>query len=319
MRCLRAVPWRALAVGLAATVFGLAVAGFVLDRAFPPPIDRAGAVSAVVTDRGGLPLRAFPVEEGRWRLAADLDRVDPAFVAALLAVEDERFHQHPGVDPLAVIRAAGSAIANRRITSGASTITMQTARLLEPRPRTLASKLIEAFRAVQIEARLTKRDILELYLTLAPYGGNLQGVRAASWAWFDSEPDVLTPEEIALLIALPQAPEGRRPDLRPEAAVAARARVLDRMARLGFVSAARARECAKAPAPDRHPFPSEAWHASEAVRARTADAPEARSTIDIALQREVARLIRALAEEAWSNTTGGRPSRGHANAIGLVP
>ncbi|PWE18906.1 penicillin-binding protein 1C [Marinicauda salina] len=291
------MPWREAAIVIAAGAVNLALTGLLLDRVFPPPVERAGAISTVVADRGGRPLRAFPVEEGRWRLAADLDRLDPAFVEALIAVEDKRFHDHAGVDPLAVLRAAGSAIANGRITSGASTITMQTARLLEPRPRTLASKAIEAFRAVQLEARLTKREILELYLTLTPYGGNLQGVRAASWAWFDREPDRLTPDQIALLIALPQAPEARRPDLRPRAAVAARARILGRMADLDLISPDRAADAAEAPAPDRHAFPGEAWHAAETVR-RRAGAAEARSTLDIALQREADRLVRALAEEA---------------------
>ena len=220
--------------------FGALVLLAGLDRLFPPPIERGRVVSLVVEDRAGRPLRAFPVEDGRWRLAADLDRLDPAFVDALLRIEDARFHAHPGVDPLAAVRAAGQALARGRIVSGASTITMQTARLLEPRPRTPFAKLIEAIRALQLEARLSKREILELYLTLAPYGGNLQGVRAASWAWFGREPDSLTPDQIALLIALPQSPEARRPDLRPDAARAARAAILDRLAEAGWISAERA-------------------------------------------------------------------------------
>ena len=220
--------------------FGALVLLAGLDRLFPPPIERGRVVSLVVEDRAGRPLRAFPVEDGRWRLAADLDRLDPAFVDALLRIEDARFHAHPGVDPLAAVRAAGQALARGRIVSGASTITMQTARLLEPRPRTPCAKLIEAIRALQLEARLSKREILELYLTLAPYGGNLQGVRAASWAWFGREPDSLTPDQIALLIALPQSPEARRPDLRPDAARAARAAILDRLAEAGWISAERA-------------------------------------------------------------------------------
>ncbi|MCH8491064.1 MAG: transglycosylase domain-containing protein, partial [Oceanicaulis sp.] len=199
----------------------------VLDLALPPPIEAGRSVSLVVADREGRALRAFPVEEGRWRLAADLDRIDPAFIEALLAVEDRRFREHHGVDMLALMRATGQAVTSGRIRSGGSTITMQTARLLEPRPnRTIGAKLIEMVRAWQLEARLSKDEILELYLTLAPYGGNLQGVRAASWAWFDREPEQLTPDQIALLIALPQAPEARRPDRRPEAARAARARLL---------------------------------------------------------------------------------------------
>ena len=130
-------------------------------------------------------------------------------------MEDARFYLHPGVDPISVIRASGAAILTGHIRSGASTLTMQTARLLEPHRRSFAAKLVEMVRAVQIEARFSKRQILALYLTLAPYGGNLEGVRAASLAYFGHEPETLTDGEQALLIALPQAPEARRPDRKP--------------------------------------------------------------------------------------------------------
>ena len=196
----------------------LVLAGVILgglDRALPPP--PMPDVSALVTDREGRPLRAFPVEDGRWRLPVDPARVDPAFLAALIEIEDQRFFTHDGVDMLAMLRATASLARSGRVVSGGSTITMQTARLLEPRPRrTILAKLTEMVRAIQLEWRYSKADILQAYLTLAPYGGNLEGVRAASWAWFGHEPDVLTPDEIALLIALPQAPEARRPDLRPD-------------------------------------------------------------------------------------------------------
>ena len=268
-----------------------------LDRFFPPPIERAGAVSVVAEDRNGAALRAFPVETGRWRLAADLDRIDPDFIDALLTIEDQRFYAHPGVDPLAVIRASAQAVSTGRIVSGASTITMQTARLLEPRPRTLGSKIIESARALQLEARLTKDEILELYLTLAPYGGNLQGVRAASWAWFGREPDALTPDQIALLIALPQSPEARRPDLRPDTARRARAAILNRLSEAGWIKPARAADAAEEALPaGRNAFPGEAWHAAASVRGRRGEAAIVRSTLDLALQREAERLVERLAE-----------------------
>jgi penicillin-binding protein 1C len=269
-----------------------------LDRLFPPPIERAGALSVVAEDRHGRALRAFAVEDGRWRLAADLDRIDPAFIEALLTIEDQRFYDHPGVDPLAVVRASAQAISRGRIVSGASTITMQTARLLEPRPRTLGSKIIESIRALQLEARLTKDEILELYLTLAPYGGNLQGVRAASWAWFGREPDRLTPDQIALLIALPQSPEARRPDLRPDIAQRSRAAILNRLAEAGWISAARAQDAASEVLPtQRNAFPGEAWHAAATIRARGEGVPIVRSTLDLALQREAESLVRRLADQ----------------------
>lgn len=286
-------PLAAFAAAIAACLCAVAV----LDRVFPPPIERGRVVSFVAEDADGRPLRAFPVEDGRWRLQTDLDRLDPDFVTALLAVEDKRFYAHPGVDPLAVGRALAQAAARGRIVSGASTITMQTARLLEPRPRTLGSKLIESLRALQLEARLSKDEILELYLTLAPYGGNLQGVRAASWAWFGREPDQLTPDQAALLIALPQSPEARRPDLRPAAAAAARAAILERLANSGWISAARARDAAGEPVPRaRNSFPAEAWHASDTLARLHPGEGAARSTLNLALQREVETRMRRLAE-----------------------
>jgi len=282
---------------LAATVLACAGGVIVLDRLLPPPIERGRVVSFVAEDEDGRPLRAFPVENGRWRLQTDLDRLDPDFIDALLAIEDQRFYHHPGVDPLAVFRAGGQAMMRGRIVSGASTITMQTARLLEPRPRNLGSKIVEGIRAMQLETRLDKDEILELYLTLTPYGGNLQGVRAASWAWFGREPDQLTPDQIALLIALPQSPEVRRPDLRPDSARAASAAILERLAETGWISIARARDAAdEAPPPTRNAFPAEAWHASATLADLHRGEASVRSTLNARLQREVEERLRRLAE-----------------------
>jgi penicillin-binding protein 1C len=224
-----------------------------LDLVLPPDLSRAERSSPVALDRRGAWLRALPVEDGRWRIRADLARTDPAFVRRLIATEDARFRLHPGVDPLALARAAASNAARGQTVSGGSTLTMQTARLLEPRPRTLGAKAVEALRAVQLEARFSKDQLLAMYLTLAPYGGNLEGVRAASLAYFGHEPETLTDAEQALLIALPQAPEARRPDRRAGAARTARDAVL---ARWG------ASEAAVEPTPGRAPFPAMAWHAA---------------------------------------------------------
>ncbi len=268
-------------------ILGLVLALIALDRIFPPPLSVAGDVSHVVRDRAGIVLRTFPVDDGRWRLPADLDTIDPDFLDALVAYEDERFFSHVGVDPLAVLRASRDSLAAGRIVSGASTLSMQLARLVEPRERTLGAKFLQMIRAVQIEMRLSKVEILEAYLTLAPYGGNLEGVRAASWAYFGREPDELTIEQIALLIALPQSPEARRPDRRPQDAIAARGRVLDRLANVGLASPEAARDAALDPAPQRRAFPALAWHASEGL-VRGLDPEQGGvdivSTLDYALQ-----------------------------------
>ncbi len=280
--------------GLFAALIGVAA---VLDRLLPPPLE-ALAVSAVVNDEDGLPLRVFPVEDGRWRLAADLGNVDPRFIEALLTIEDERFFEHGGVDGRALIRALSDNVRRGRIVSGASTITMQTARLLEPRPRNLGSKLIEMLRAVQIEHRLTKRGILELYLTLAPYGGNLEGVRTASRAYFGRDPKELTDGEIALLLALPQSPEARRPDLRPKNAAASRALILDRLAGQGFFPESRAAEAKKSDLPSgRRDFPSDAWHLGDALRESANEDGVVATMIDRRLQLHLQTLVRQKAED----------------------
>src|SRR5690606_17601178 len=145
-------------------------------------------------------LRVFAAPDGRWRLKADIDKLDPQFLKMLVAYEDRRFWSHPGVDPAALLRAALQLVANGRIVSGGSTLSMQLARLIEPREeRSFTAKLRQIVRALQIERRLSKREILERYLTLAPYGGNLEGVRAASLAWFGKEPQKLSLSEAALL------------------------------------------------------------------------------------------------------------------------
>jgi penicillin-binding protein 1C len=216
-------------------VFILAIADK-LDRTFPPRLLPLTGLSKEVVDRDGKLLRAFATKQGRWRLAVRLDHVDPEFVNMLIAYEDRRFWSHRGIDPLAFARAAVQFLANQRIVSGGSTITMQLARLLEPRKsRSISEKFSQILRALQIERRLSKREILELYLSLAPYGGNLEGVRAASLSYFGHEPRRLSSAEAALLVALPQLPELRRPDRNQAGATKARNRVLARMVHAGVI------------------------------------------------------------------------------------
>jgi len=197
----------------------------------PMPLERARQVSTTIVDRNGKLLRAYAMADGRWRLPVDARKdVDPVYLNLLLAYEDQRFRSHGGVDPLALARAAGQLITRGHIVSGGSTITMQLARLMEPRrERSLSAKLRQIVRALELEHELDKDQILNLYLVLAPYGGNLEGIRAASIAYFGKEPKRLSLAEAALLVALPQSPETRRLDRYPDAARAGRNRVLDRM------------------------------------------------------------------------------------------
>ncbi|HET9764026.1 MAG TPA: transglycosylase domain-containing protein, partial [Casimicrobiaceae bacterium] len=176
-----------------ATVAALSAATWWIASLGPAPLGKGLTVSTVVEDRDGKLLRAYLTPEGRWRLPATRDNIDPRFLALLLAYEDKRFFAHRGVDPLALGRALSQLIVRGHVVSGASTITMQVARLLEPRSeRSVTAKLRQMIRAVEIERALSKDAILALYLSLAPYGGNLEGVRAASLAYFGKEPRRLT-------------------------------------------------------------------------------------------------------------------------------
>ena len=269
---------------------------FALDQLFPPPLARVRDVSPVVLDHNGEWLMAFTTREGKWRLEARLDEIDPEFQRRLVAVEDARFWWHPGVDPIALARASVSYVRAGRVTQGGSTITMQLARLLEPRPRTIASKFIEIIRALQIERRLSKREILAAYLTMAPYGGNLEGVRAASRAYFQRDPQWLDDAEMALLIALPQAPEARRPDRHPQAALAARNRVLDMFVAAHLIDRTRADEGRQIAIPPRAPFPYSAPHAAAELVAQHPSEGVVRSSIDATLQRDLESLVRRRSE-----------------------
>ena len=266
------------------------------DHVLPPPLERAGEISALVTDREGKPLRAFPTDDGRWRFRGDLDKIDPEFIEALIRVEDKRFYSHRGTDWAGLMRAVVDSARAGRVVSGGSTITMQTARILEPRDRNVGSKIIEIARAWQIERRLSKDEILELYLTLTPYGGNLEGVRAASWSYFGHEADRLSDDEIALLIALPQSPEVRRPDRRPEQARKARDWVATKLNRYGVFSDADVEEVMLSSVPTRRrDFPMRAWHGTEKALS-SGPREDVQSTLDAGLQSELEAIALRKAE-----------------------
>ncbi len=291
------------ALGLGAFI---AVSVVALDFLFPPPLERVQNISPLVVDREGRWVHAFQNQQDRWRFAADLESIDQTFVERLIAVEDKRFWRHPGIDAAAVLRATLSSVRAGRVMSGASTLTMQTARLLEPRPRTFGAKFIEMLRALQIERRLTKQEILELYLTLAPYGGNLEGVRAASLSYFGKEPLYLTDAEQALLIALPQAPEARRPDRHAVTAKAARQAILNRLSETGMLDHRLAVEAGDARIPSsRKPFARSAYHTSRRLAAEYGTQGEGviSSSLDIKLQRQAETIVRTHATRTDDGAT----------------
>jgi penicillin-binding protein 1C len=282
-------------VSLSALAIVVSAATALYVRALGPlDVSAATRGSTIAVDREGHLLRAFTTEDGRWRLPIKVADVDPRFFRLLFAYEDHRFHSHHGVDPLAMARAAEQLIFNGHVVSGGSTITMQVARLLEPRDdRNISAKARQVVRAFQLEEKYSKDEILDFYLALAPYGGNLEGLRAASLAYFGKEPKRLTDAEAALLVALPQSPESRRPDRAPDAARRARDRVLDRAVERGALPPAEAQAAKADPVPRaRKQFPMLAPHATESGRRATPDRRVMQFTYDGHLQAALETLAR---------------------------
>jgi len=294
--------WRSFFFGfaLAASGTGAAIYGLdYLDRTYPPPLDNAHLVSQELVDTDGNLLRAFATPDGRWRLQTTAAEVDPQFIKMLIAYEDQRFYDHHGVDIQALGRSAWQLLTNGRIVSGASTLSMQVARLIEPRTdRSFSAKFRQMLRAVQIERRLSKDEILELYLNIAPYGGNIEGVRAASLAWFGKEPRRLDTAEAALLVSLPQLPEKRRPDRFPDAAKEARERVLQRLAVARIVGEGEAERASAAAVPrDRLALPALAPHLAQAARTKLPRQHVIGSTLRRGIQSELEALARNAADK----------------------
>lgn len=277
------------ALAIFASAFG---AVFLIRATAPAPQQILRSIEVV--DRNGLLLRPFSLPDGRWRLAAKPEQVDKRYLEMLIAYEDRRFRDHIGFDPLALVRATWQLATNGEIVSGGSTLSMQVARLIEPRKhRTLHAKFSEIMRAIQIEACLSKQEILELYLTLAPFGGNLEGVRAASLAYFGKEPLRLTTGEAALLVALPQSPEIRRPDRAVDVAVRARNRVIDRMLASGVITVAEANRAREEQVSRvRKEMPQFAPHAAEAALSAFPKQQLHRLAIDLTVQRRLEELVR---------------------------
>lgn len=305
----KAPRWRRLALVACLLAGGLLAGGTIYVRgvideiaASLPPVPELGTlpVSVAVVDRDGQLLRPFTTKDGRWRLPVTNAQVDRRFLDMLVAYEDRGFAGHHGVEWGAMLRAAGQYVgAGGNIVSGGSTLTMQVARLIEGAPtRNLWGKVRQMVHADSLERQLSKDQILNLYLTLAPYGGNIEGIRAASLAYFGKEPTRLTTAEAALLVALPQSPEARRPDRDPDAARRSRDMVLDRLVAAGAIAAEEAEAAKQEPIPTaRKQFPMLASHmAEQALRAQ----PGMRQiglTVDKRLQDALERLGAARARQ----------------------
>ncbi|BCG64153.1 MAG: penicillin-binding protein 1C [Methyloprofundus sp.] len=264
-----------------------------LDYLYPLPDSQfEQSYARTIVSKEGELLRAFADSNGVWRYPVAIEQVSPLYLQALLTYEDRWFYQHPGVNPFAMLRALAQNIRSNRVISGGSTLTMQVARLIDPHTRTIAGKLKQIFRALQLEWYFSKQDILSYYLNHAPFGGTLAGVQAASSTYLGKSAQQLSHAEAALLAVLPQAPSRLRPDRHPRRAEKARNKVLDRMLSLQVWTATQVQEA-------KLETVTKQWHKQAIVAPLLARrllnkvvANKALvTTIDYAMQRNLAELV----------------------------
>ncbi|WP_079223162.1 peptidoglycan glycosyltransferase PbpC [Citrobacter werkmanii] len=285
---------------LAVVALVLVTAIWAADKIWPLPLHEVDPARVVVA-HDGTPLWRFADADGIWRYPVTIDEVSPRYLEALINYEDRWFWKHPGVNPFSVLRAAWQDLSSGRVVSGGSTLTMQVARLLDPHPRTFGGKFRQLWRALQLEWHLSKRDILTLYLNRAPFGGTLQGVGAASWAYLGKSPAQLSYSDAALLAVLPQAPSRLRPDRWPDRAEAARNKVLERMAIRGIWPAKQVQESREEPvwlAPRQMPQLAPLFSRMMLGKSRS---DKIVTTLDAGLQRQL--------EELAQNWKGRLPAR----------
>lgn len=306
---------RARVAAVLASLAALVAGAVSLAWVVPLPERLATPGSPTLRYADGTVAHVYLAPDGRWRVPASLDHIDPAYVDALTTYEDRRFWWHPGVDPVAIGRAAWSDLRAGAVVSGGSTITMQLVRIVEPRPRTVASKIVESLRALQLELRLSKRDILEAYLTFAPYGRNVEGVETASLAYFGHTAQRLEPSEIAVLLAVPQDPNARwpRPDHAPALATA-RERVARRV---GLVDATKA----DVPVVS-HPMPREAAHLASWLAGRARREGDLVTHLDRGVQGVAERILASerarFADQGIHNGAIVVIEHATGNVVGLV-
>ncbi len=298
---------------------------------FPLPKNRLHPpISRIVLDRNGEWLRAFLADDGMWRIIASkeaftdnrqLTGVAPFLHEAMLTAEDRWFYYHFGINPVAIATALYDNFKAGEVVRGGSTITMQLARLMEPKARTVPNKLIEMFRAIQLELAYSKSEILNFYFNMLPYGGNIVGTGAAARLYFNKPQHAISLSEAALLAAIPNAPERLRPDRFPENARQARAKVLNRLHKRGQISEQQWREASREPIPTKlHALPFKAPHLSRTLakghRWHTEITADGRiyTTIDAKIQETAVRILR----EYLNASTAAGNLRSHTASTGAI-
>ena len=267
---------------------------FSLDFLFP--VQTNIPYSTIITARDGSILHAFLSRDDKWRMYAELSEITPTLRDAILFKEDKYFRYHPGFNPVSMLRAAGRNLLTGRRTSGASTITMQTVRLLEPRERTYMSKLIELFRALQLEIHYSKDEILQLYLNLIPYGGNIEGLKSASLLYFGKPPLLLSLAELTTLTIIPNRPSSLRLGTRNALIVQERNRWLNRFRAKHLFSETTLNDALNEPLTAyRRDAPQLAPHLSRRLRAANPNMPIIQSSLNPTAQATAERLIQQYA------------------------
>ncbi len=264
------------------------------DKVFPLNLMRYQDTSTLVYGANKELLHVFLSRDEKFRIPTKQSDVTPLYVKTLLAREDRFYPIHFGVNPFSLLRAVYHRISVGHIVSGGSTLTMQTARLLEPRKRSLVAKVIECFRAIQLEWHFSKDEILNIYMTLAPFGSNIEGVKAAALTYFNKTPKTLTPPEIALLVAMVQSPNSLRPDENPKKSYKARHHILKLMQEKGLITSLEHHLHQDAPLPTTFKkFPREIPHLAWRLKQQYPKQTEIESTINLSLQKQIEHLLKS--------------------------
>ncbi len=280
--------------------------GFLLlNDLFPFPLpDTENKFATAVLAGDGTPMRTFPDDKGVWRYPVDVDDVSPLYLEALIHYEDRLFRLHPGINPWAIGRAFVQYLASGEPVSGGSTLTMQVARIFDPHSKTIAGKLRQMFRALQLECDFTKSEILTFYLNFAPFGGTVEGVQAASYTYLGKPADELSHAEAALLAVLPQAPTRLRPDLHPERAEKARNKVLKRLNKFDVWNSTVVSEAMMERVAFRaHHRPMTAPLLARRLKDRAAFDKPVRTAVDLSLQRVIEDMLKSYAASMPDRTS----------------
>lgn len=268
------------------------VSFLILDAVFPFRTNNISWSKVIYASDSTL-LHGFLSQDHKWRLYADMEEITPELRKAFIYKEDRWFYYHPGVNPFAVVRAVVNNLTRGRRTSGASTITMQLARLLDPAPRTLRSKFREMFRAMQLEWHYTKDEILQTYLNLLPFGGNIEGVKSAALIYFGQSPKALSLAQLVMLTVIPNDPNSLRPGSNYDELLFRRNHWLQKIKGRNIFSDASTDDALLEPFERRrYPVPSSAPHISYRLRGRETDKYGLITTLNPEVQDRVEGMVK---------------------------